>query len=203
MKRKIKVKKLILISYLLILVVQIIHAQQTDFSILTSSYLGQKPPGKIPELFAPEILVKPEPAYSNIAFTADGLNAYWCYDGLWFSKVENGLRTVPERVSFSKKEYEDDSPFISPDGRRLFFTSRRPTSPADTSKKENVWVVELCPDGWSEPRLLPPSFNKYFLIFTRINNKRLEDGRQDISLFITCKKKDSTWTDAVNLKEHA
>jgi hypothetical protein len=45
-------KKPILISYMLLLSA-IVNAQQTDFPKLTGPYLGQKPPGMTPIIFAP------------------------------------------------------------------------------------------------------------------------------------------------------
>ncbi len=261
-------RKLILISCVLLMVTSSINAQSTKFPKLTGPYFGQTPPGNTPKLFAPDILIKSKLAHSNIVFSADGKQAYWCYNGLWFSKVENGYWTNPQIVPFSKEEYEDDAPFISPDGKRLFFTSKRPANSTDTSKKENVWVVDILDNGWSAPRILPPSVNNYFfhwqisvdkngdlyfqyesdlnkgnkrdiyfckyingnyskpkmlsemintehfevhpfispdgdyLMFSRINNKRLEDGRQDISIFISYKNADGTWTRAINLKDY-
>jgi len=47
---------LALISCLLLAAAIPIGVQHTDFSKLTGSYLGQKPPGKIPEIFAPGII---------------------------------------------------------------------------------------------------------------------------------------------------
>jgi hypothetical protein len=244
-----------------------ISAQQTGFPKLTGPYFGQKPPRTEPELFAPDILIKSKQAHSNIVFSADGIEAYWCDHFLLFSKLENAYWTAPEPVPFSI-DGSDDSPFISPDGRQLFFTSKRPTNPSDTTKKENVWVVDMYENGWSEPRLLPPMVNYFFfhwqisvdpkgdlyfqyespankankrdiyfseyrdgeyqkpeplsemintehsevqpyispegdyIIFARVNNQRLADGRQDISLFISFRKKDNTWTRAVNIKEY-
>ena len=43
-------KKLILFSCLLLVAVQIIHAQQSDIPKVTGPYLGQKPPGMTPEI---------------------------------------------------------------------------------------------------------------------------------------------------------
>jgi Tol biopolymer transport system component len=261
-------KRPILISCLLLMEAITINAQQSDLPKLAGPYFGEIPPGNTPKLFAPDILVKPKLAHSNIVFSADGRGAYWCYNGLWFSKVKNGFWTNPQIVSFSKEEYEDDAPFISPDGKRLFFASKRPANARDTSRKENVWVVDILDNGWSAPRILPPSVNGYFfhwqvsvdkngdlyfqyesksnegnkrdiyfckyvnedyskpemlsemintrdnevhpfispegdyLLFSRINNQRLKDGRQDISIFISYKKKNGTWTKASNLKEY-
>ena len=45
-----KLKKLILVSCLLLVAGQIIHAQQSDFPKVTGPYLGQKLPGMTPEI---------------------------------------------------------------------------------------------------------------------------------------------------------
>jgi len=266
-------KKVILVSWLLLVSVLTTKAQQTEFPKLSGPYFGQMPPGNNPKIFFPEVIVKQKMAHSNIVFTSDGLYAFWCYDGIRFSKVENGSWTTPELLPFSKKEYEDDSPFISPDDKKLFFTSKRSVTEHDTSKTENVWQVEINKGQWSEPHILPSIvndpffhwqvsvdnegtiyFTKYefeinikpdhipnrdlwfcewngrkylppkicsnmintdhgelhpyispdgsYLIFSRMNNKRLDDGRQDFSLYISFKKKNKTWTEAVSLSKY-
>ena len=49
-------KKLILISSVLLVAAIRISARQTDFPKPTGPYLGQKPPGMTPEIFAPGII---------------------------------------------------------------------------------------------------------------------------------------------------
>ena len=46
-------------------------AEDDDFPVLEGPYLGQKPPGKIPELFAPSILFSENPIHGQIAFYPD------------------------------------------------------------------------------------------------------------------------------------
>jgi hypothetical protein len=133
-----------------------------SFSVLKGKYLGQNPPGIFPEIFAPNILLKPKQAHSNIVFSVSGDSAYWCHNGIWFSQFKDGTWTSPLNVPFSKMEYSDDAPFLSPDGKKLFFTSKRPISPPDTIKKENIWVVDIDKDGWSEAYPLPPVINDMF-----------------------------------------
>ncbi|MCW8803471.1 MAG: beta-lactamase family protein [Ignavibacteriaceae bacterium] len=48
-------KKVILINCLLLITAISINAQQTGFPKLTGPYLGQEPPGKVPEIFAHDI----------------------------------------------------------------------------------------------------------------------------------------------------
>lgn len=44
---------------------------------------------------------------------------------LVFSRFENGKWTVPKVAPFSDR-YSDSDPFITSDGKRMFFVSRRP-----------------------------------------------------------------------------
>jgi Tol biopolymer transport system component len=71
----------------------------------------------------------------------------------------SGKWTEPRTAPFSKLGWEDDVPFISPDGKKLFFISRRPINREDRSKKENIWVIERLAGCWGEPKPLPPIVN--------------------------------------------
>lgn len=65
----------------------------------------------------------------------------------------------PERLPFSGT-YDDQEPFISADGRRLYFTSSRPAPGSnDLNRGREPWVVERRGEavgGWGEPRPLDP-----------------------------------------------
>ena len=56
-------------------------------------------------------------------------------------------------ASFSKVEYGDSSPFIAPNGKRLFFTSRRPVD-GEAVEGANIWYVDLEGGKEGEPQLL-------------------------------------------------
>lgn len=56
----------------------------------------------------------------------------------------------PVPVSFSGR-WSDTTPFVSPDGRRLYFASNRPVK-GETKEDFDIWFVERSGDGWSEPR---------------------------------------------------
>jgi hypothetical protein len=150
-------KKLILIIGLLNLSV-IINAQQTDFPKLEGPYLGQKPPGMTPEIFAPGVL-STGMIEGALALSPDGKECYWTIhtnglEVIAMSKLENNLWTNPEVAKFSGK-YLDGFPSFHPDGSRLYFHSFRPTG--DKLKfpaKLNIWFVERIGNEWSDPILV-------------------------------------------------
>ena len=67
------------------------------------------------------------------------------------SRLVNGRWTAPVRVSLGG-EYSDLYPTISPDGRRMVFSSYRPV-PGDTSSHRNahLWYVDRSGDAWGTP----------------------------------------------------
>jgi hypothetical protein len=136
-----------------------IHAHQDDFPVLRGPYLGQKPPGKTPEIFAPGIISKTgHHLHSCISFSPDGNEVYFTY--MVFEPVRQGtiyyLKRVGDRwtkrqvASFSGV-YSDDSPAFSPDGNRLYFSSTRPAQESDETDDLNFWYVERTGSGWSKP----------------------------------------------------
>lgn len=65
----------------------------------------------------------------------------------------NSVWTPPEMVPFTGK-FRDIEPFLSPDGKRLYFSSNRPLNALDTTIKDyDIWYVERTdnPSNWSEP----------------------------------------------------
>jgi len=67
-------------------------------------------------------------------------------------KLSNNKWSEPEVASFSGK-YSDLEPAYSPDGKKLYFSSNRPTEGSNT-KDFDIWVVENANGEWSEPKNL-------------------------------------------------
>lgn len=159
MKGKIKMKKIILITCVLLVAAVTTNAQQKDFLRLSDSYLGQKPPGMTPEIFAPGIIAGIEEHQNCLTFSPDGKEIYWGryykdkkINKILTTKCENGLWTQPQFAVFSGgTNANDDAPFMSPDGQRLFFNSRRPLDENNTTYLERIWVVEKMGSSWTEP----------------------------------------------------
>lgn len=119
-------------------------------------YLGKKIPESIPELYAPGIISTGHHEHSGPSFTPDGKEVYWSVFLnflspqviLYMKNTENGW-TPPEVASFSG-QFSDGGPFISPDGKRLFFYSIRPFN-GKVKEDADLWYVERKGNTWSEP----------------------------------------------------
>jgi ankyrin repeat protein len=129
------------------------------FPYLTGPYMGQAPPGNEPKRFAPGIV---SPSHCTITASPDGKEIYWATGTrIWNSRIQDGRWTQPAVISFSGRgnlSIYDDVPFLAPDNKKLFFTSRRPLGPS-SENKENIWYVERTPSGWSEPRPVSAEVN--------------------------------------------
>ncbi|CAM1372772.1 TolB-like translocation protein [Tenacibaculum xiamenense] len=89
---------------------------------------------------------------------------------LVYSHWKNGYWSEPKIAPFSGK-YRDMNPYHSKDGKRLYFTSNRPSS-NPTLKRSNLWYVEKNLNGWSEPKLVNGINDEYEIVYPTIQ----EDG---------------------------
>jgi hypothetical protein len=70
-----------------------------------------------------------------------------------------GRWSKPEIAPFSGR-YSDYDPFLTRDGRRLFFTSNRPDGLAPKSRGDyDLWVVDREAQGWAAPEHLGSAIN--------------------------------------------
>jgi len=140
------------------------------FPVLEGDYLGQKPPGDEPELFAPGIVSSIWGLHSTAVFSPDGTEVWWApmvtfpgeiysRGGLLVMRRVKDRWTPPAWAPFSGPNGDDDVPFFSADGKRLYFISRRPL-PGETERgNERIWHTDRTPAGWAEPRPLDPNVN--------------------------------------------
>jgi ankyrin repeat protein len=140
------------------------------FPVLEGDYLGQKPPADKSELFGLGIISSIWGLHSTAVFTPDGNEVYWApmmtfpgeiysKGGLLMMKRVNGRWTPPAWASFSGPNGEDDVPFFSADGKRIYFISRRPLPGEKEMGSEKIWSADRTPDGWSNPQPLDPNVN--------------------------------------------
>ncbi|MEN8122787.1 MAG: hypothetical protein ABFS35_20775 [Bacteroidota bacterium] len=120
-------------------------------------YYGQTPPGKSAKLFAPDIIK--HLAHSSPTFTPDGREIYWSTVSgknetrkIYYVKFENNKWSKPMVANFSGN-YHDDQPFISYDGQKLYFASKRPK--IKNGKQENdIWILNKKEQGWGKPETI-------------------------------------------------
>ncbi|MDH4270583.1 MAG: hypothetical protein OEW18_01260, partial [Candidatus Aminicenantes bacterium] len=96
-------------------------AQQDNFPVLKGPYLGQKPPGMTPELFAPGIISTCS-QHSSAYFSRDGKEVYFSRmlprpSAIMYMCEENGQWTSPRVVC------EGLTPGLAPDGKTIFFST--------------------------------------------------------------------------------
>ncbi len=129
------------------------------FVNIKGAYLGQEPPGLIPKLFAPFLLdYKKHHIHSAPVFSPEGdemyFSAYVEYQfpqRIFYTKMsKDGVWSKPEVVSFSGV-YQEGGPKMSPDGKRIYFYSRRPFKDGNPVRKESlIFYSEREKDGWSK-----------------------------------------------------
>ena len=96
----------------------------------------------------------------HATMASSGDEFYYCVKGAGrFSVIvglrfEDGFWSHPEVASFSGGDNTDLSPFVSPDGRFLYFVSDRPRSATDEVRNFNIWrCLRQEDDSWSSPEL--------------------------------------------------
>jgi len=149
-------KKLLLIICLLPAAAMVLLARPSDSPKLTGPYLGQKPPGMTPEIFAPGMLSRFSMLHGKIVFSPDGLEAFWTCNAApvqsrWTARqTPQGIWSAPA-PSFFSIEYVENSVYCSADGKRLCFHSRRPLQRTGAPKDKDIWCREKTSEGWGEP----------------------------------------------------
>lgn len=114
-------------------------------------------------VFAPGVISTADDEWAP-SFTPDGNTVYFSsgVPSICFSKRVNGQWTKPVVASFLG-HWKDTDPFVSPDGKRLFFASYRPLDglvQSPNQKNAHIWYVDhLSGDQWSAPHHLDAPIN--------------------------------------------
>jgi hypothetical protein len=123
---------------------------------------GERPPWAAaaplssPALFAPGEISTGD-FESHPAFTADGQTLFFVKSNVTFtswtivvSRFEAGRWGTPTVAPFSG-QYNDADPFVTDDGRRLYFISDRPREPGDQRTDMDIWYIDRTATGWGSP----------------------------------------------------
>jgi tetratricopeptide (TPR) repeat protein len=163
--------------------------QVTGFEALSGPYLGQEPPGAEPQIFMPG-LVSTHDLEGCVAFLDEGkvFVFFRGQEGLQYTFEKDGRWTAPQEAPFQNRGFTDFT--AGPDGRTVYFQSRRPTTPEDKKDDSNTWAVRWTGSGWTDPYPLPSPAN------TDESNESYPSMAPDGSLYLfTASRKDSRFGD--------
>ncbi len=117
------------------------------------------------KVFAEGIVSTPYTEWAT-SFTPDGKTVYFSrgavYWTMCFSKMVDSKWGKPQVVNISGR-WTDTDPFITPDGKRIFFISNRPPQGMPQDKPQanyHIWYADkLSGDEWAEPHHLDTAIN--------------------------------------------
>lgn len=148
---------------LLMLVITNTYSQQEN----KIDYLGQQPPGMEAKIFAPGMVTTNLYEHSAPAFSPDGSVVLWTVVDSTFRayllemKYENGAWSKPARPFFADSTADDYYPSFSPDGKKLYFSSRRKVPPGYPQDGDiRIWEVERNKNSWGKPVLFDTTVAK-------------------------------------------
>ena len=157
--------------YLVILIFMLFatfaKAEEHNFPTLTGPYLGQKPPGMTPEVFAPGIVSLDEYSEFVCVFTPDGKECIFDRYGddeyqrgaIFRTRLKNGRWTKPEIHEEFTEFGEVFLPTMSPDGQYWFFTSKTLPVPEGIKKIIPMYFIKKTETGWTDPQYLTQSIH--------------------------------------------
>ena len=136
-------------------------AEKNPQGEMVGPYLGQKPPGKTPTLFAPGIISKAKFSVIRVAFSPDGNECFFSQSSenvqypwtLQYAKRVGNRWTPPAVVTFSSTDGFAGQPVYSADGNRLYFTYSKETGAG------HIWTVARTARGWGKPEMLRSPVN--------------------------------------------
>ena len=139
------------------------NESESKFTELKGPYLGQIPPGMIPEVFAPGI-ISTDVNEGCLSFSKDGtLFLFTRADvGILLMKQVNGVWTQPKLAPFSAGKCDWDF-MLMPDDKTVFVSSARPNEKGgETLQDYRIWISERSENNWSTPDM--SSFVNTFIL---------------------------------------
>ncbi len=148
----------------LVLAITLVSCNQTNNKKLPTvensvnwQYFGLRPPDNIPQVFSPDIIstarnerdfsISPDGSimFYTLVLPANNLSAILDlhFDGYFWTK--------PEVAKFSGV-YSDLEPAYAPNGKKIYFVSKRPTASEPDKKDYDIWYIERSEKGWTDPK---------------------------------------------------
>ncbi len=150
--------------YILLAIILLIGCdiQNDEYLNLRGSYLGQKPPGIIPEIFVPGLLNTESMRAFGTVFSPDGNEFYFVHfekaddlsGGIKRMRRINDKWTKPVLLSINSETWDNDM-CLSPDGKTIIFRSFRDLPGWEKPDNEAfLWFAERTENGWGKPQPL-------------------------------------------------
>ncbi len=137
------------------------ESKNNDSPTIVSPYFGQKPPGLIPEVFAPGIVSINGRNEAGISFSPDLDEVYFTAHkkdeetSIYFSKLKDNKWTPVKRANFTNGgKNEELYPFVSLNDKRIYFTAFD-----SIFSDEKIWYVNRLEDSWSDAIQLDSPIN--------------------------------------------
>ena len=125
-------------------------------------YFGLTKPSTLPQDFNPKLLDLNGSFKFNLEIRKCDEIYFTTIDSdenIYVAKKQNGVWSKPKIASFSNPNYGDADPFLTKDGKRIYFISKRPTDRTDKKLDWNIWYAEKKNKGWKKPKPLPSPIN--------------------------------------------
>lgn len=186
--------------------------------MITCNLLAQKRAGyeqaqplNTPKIFA-EGIISADAYESHPGFTLSGDTVYFVKSAPDLSKwticvsyFRGNKWTAPQIAPFSG-QYWDADPFITRDGKEMYFISNRPLKIGDPAKDFDIWKMQRTKTGWGSPQRLPVTINsdKHEYYPTIADNGTLyfgsrRDGGKGNSDIYKSQMRNGNWLEPENL----
>ncbi|MCE7992400.1 MAG: hypothetical protein HEP71_10480 [Roseivirga sp.] len=147
---------------------------QVQLQAQDKQYLDTDTPGVTSQIFAKGLVSIANRFEFGSVFSPDGEEFYYAAkkrgkDEIWRVRYKNNKWTKPEVVITGKNAGFND-PFLSPDGKRLYYISQYREEENHKRTDYDIWYSERKGDGWSKPINAGPEINttgnEYYISFT-------------------------------------
>jgi Tol biopolymer transport system component len=141
---------------------------------ISLSYFGQKRPSTTPEIFAPNIISRPDRHEFGCTLSRDGHELFFGVDNegimeIYHTRLEKGVWR-PQEKFFKNDSFNYNDPMLSPDDKKLFFITDRSLELSGNKKDIDIWFIERNNDDWSAPinlgLIINSPLNEYYTSFT-------------------------------------
>ncbi len=176
-------------------------------------YLGLKPPGLTPEIFAKGIVSTEINNHSPAIFSKNGKDLFWSYysDGnhvIMHMEEIKGTWSNPKKFMVSDSGIINGNPFYTADFSCLVFFSNRGKRRKDGTPDFNLWYIKKDTYGWSKPKPFnsPPNTENWEFYGSQANNgnfyltRKLNERSMEFQLFIS-KFNHNNWEEPILMSD--